>query len=187
MQNSRPSVGYHILALATILMWGTTFASTKMLLMHELTPPEIILYRFIIAYAMTWVFSRKLRADSLVDELLLAMAGFTGGTLYFMAENTAIDYTITANVALVGCVTPLLTALLTSVVYREHITGRMAVESAAALLGVDIGRTGDADSAGRCGVHPSGCLYGAEEVIVSKIGSHFHPISLQPVMIVFAS
>lgn len=138
MQNSRPSVGYHILALATILMWGTTFASTKVLLMHELTPPEIILYRFIIAYAMTWVFSRKLRADSLVDELLLAMAGFTGGTLYFMAENTAIDYTITANVALVGCVTPLLTALLTSVVYREHITGRMAVGSAAALLGVGL-------------------------------------------------
>ena len=52
MQTSRPSVGYHILALVTILVWGTTFASTKILLMHGLTPPEIMLYRFIIAIAL---------------------------------------------------------------------------------------------------------------------------------------
>ena len=136
MQTSRPSVGYHILALVTILVWGTTFASTKVLLMHGLTPPEIMLYRFVIAYAMTWVFARKVWSDSWVDELLLAVAGFTGGTLYFLAENTAIDYTITSNVALVVCVTPLLTALLTSAVYRERITGRLAVGSAVALLGV---------------------------------------------------
>lgn len=136
MQTSRPSVGYHILALVTILVWGTTFASTKILLMHGLTPPEIMLYRFIIAYAMTWAFARKVWADSWMDELLLAVAGFMGGTLYFLAENTAIDYTITSNVALVVCITPLLTALLTSAVYHERITGRLAVGSAVALLGV---------------------------------------------------
>ena len=44
---------YHILALVTILVWGTTFASTKVLLTHGLTPPEIMFYRFIIAYALT--------------------------------------------------------------------------------------------------------------------------------------
>ena len=136
MHNSRPSVGYHILALATILVWGTTFASTKVLLLHGLTPPEIMLYRFVIAYGLIWAFSRKVWADSWVDELLLAVAGFTGGTLYFLAENTAIEHTITSNVALVVCVTPLLTALLTSAVYRERITGRLLVGSGVALLGV---------------------------------------------------
>ena len=136
MSTRCPSVGYHILALATILVWGTTFASTKVLLTHGLTPPEIMLYRFIIAYALTWICSRKVWADTWVDELLLAVAGFTGGTLYFLAENTAIDYTITSNVALVVCITPVLTALLTSLIYRERITGRLAIGSVVALLGV---------------------------------------------------
>lgn len=29
MSTRRPSVGYHILALATILMWGATFALSR--------------------------------------------------------------------------------------------------------------------------------------------------------------
>lgn len=93
-------------------------------------------YRFIIAYALTWICSRKVLADTWVDEALLAIAGFTGGTLYFLSENTAIDYTITSSVALVVCVTPVLTALLTSAIYRERITGRLAIGSVVALLGV---------------------------------------------------
>lgn len=136
MSTHRPSAGYHILALATILVWGTTFASTKVLLTHGLTPPEIMFYRFIIAYALTWIFARKVWADTWMDELLLAVAGFTGGTLYFLAENTAIDYSITSNVALVVCVTPVLTALLTSLIYRERLTRRFMVGSVIALLGV---------------------------------------------------
>ncbi len=136
MPTSRPSAGYHILALATIFVWGTTFASTKVLLTHGLTPPEIMFYRFVIAYALTWIFSRKLWADTWADELYLALAGFTGGTLYFLAENTAINYTITSNVALVVCVTPVLTALLTSLIYRERITSRLAIGSLVALMGV---------------------------------------------------
>ncbi len=127
---------YHILALVTIAVWGTTFVSTKVLLSHGLTPPEIMFYRFIIAYALTWIFTCKLRADTWKDELLLAVAGFTGGTLYFLAENTAIDYSLTSNVALVVCVTPVLTALLTSLCYKERITGRLVVGSVVALLGV---------------------------------------------------
>lgn len=136
MSTTRPSVGYHILALATIAVWGTTFVSTKVLLAHGLTPPEIMFYRFIIAYALTWIFARKLWADTWKDELLLAVAGFTGGTLYFLAENTAIDYSITSNVALVVCVTPVLTALLTSLCYKERITVRLVVGSVVSLLGV---------------------------------------------------
>ena len=136
MSTTRPSVGYHILALVTIAVWGTTFVSTKVLLAHGLTPPEIMFYRFIIAYALTGIFARKLWADTWKDELLLAVAGFRGGTLYFLAENTAIDYSITSNVALVVCVTPVLTALLTSLCYKERITARLVVGSVVSLLGV---------------------------------------------------
>lgn len=136
MSSSRTSWGYHILALVTILVWGTTFASTKVLLTHGLTPPEIMFYRFIIAYALTWFCSRKVWADTWTDELYLALAGFTGGTLYFLSENTAIDYSITSNVALIVCTTPVLTVLLTSLCYKERLTRKLLVGSAVALLGV---------------------------------------------------
>ena len=69
MPSTRPSIGYHILALVTIAVWGTTFVSTKVLLSHGLTPPEIMFYRFIIAYALTWIFTRKVWADTWKDEV----------------------------------------------------------------------------------------------------------------------
>ena len=136
MATSRPSLGYHILALVTIFVWGTTFASTKVLLNHGLTPPEIMFYRFIIAYLLTWLCSRKVWADTWIDELYLVLAGFTGGTLYFLAENTALNYSITSNVALIVCTTPVLTVLLTSLCYKERFTRRLFLGSVVALTGV---------------------------------------------------
>ena len=136
MSTSRPMVGYHILALVTIFVWGTTFASTKVLLTHGLTPPEIMFYRFIIAYVLTWVMTRKIWADSWIDEFYMAVAGFMGGTLYFLAENTAIDYSITSNVALIVCTTPVLTVLLTSLCYKERLTKKLVLGSIVALAGV---------------------------------------------------
>ncbi len=136
MSSSRPLLGYHILAVVTIFVWGTTFASTKVLLTHGLTPPEIMFYRFIIAYALTWVATRRVWSDSWADEFYLAVAGFTGGTLYFLAENTAIDYSITSNVALIVCTTPVLTILLTCLCYKERMTRRLILGSVVALMGV---------------------------------------------------
>ena len=136
MSTSRPSVGYHILALVTIFVWGTTFASTKALLRNGLTPPEIMFYRFIIAYALTWLCSRKAWADTWSDEFYLVLAGFMGGTLYFLSENTALDYSITSNVALIVCITPVLTMLLTSLCFRERLTRRLILGSLVALMGV---------------------------------------------------
>ena len=136
MSVSRPSVWYHVLAFVTIFVWGTTFASTKVLLVHGLTPPEIMFYRFVIAYLLTWMMSRKVWADGWVDELYLAVAGFMGGTFYFLAENTAIDYSITSNVALIVCTTPVLTVLLNSLCYKERLTKKLILGSVVALAGV---------------------------------------------------
>ena len=49
----------HLFALVTILLWGTTFISTKVLINHGLTPQEIFFYRFLIAYLGIWVISPK--------------------------------------------------------------------------------------------------------------------------------
>lgn len=129
--------GYHLLALITICVWGTTFASTKILLTHGLMPSEIMFYRFLIAYLLSWLFSRKVKSDNYKDEWLLAAAGFMGGTLYFWAENTAISLSITSNVALIVCTTPILTALLSILcIKEERMTSKLVIGSLIALGGV---------------------------------------------------
>ena len=48
MRNHNHATG-HLLVLFTILIWGTTFVSTKVLLV-DFTPVEILLFRFLIGY-----------------------------------------------------------------------------------------------------------------------------------------
>ena len=40
---------YHILAILTVAVWGTTFISTKVLITNGLTPHAIFFIRFVIA------------------------------------------------------------------------------------------------------------------------------------------
>jgi len=129
--------GWHVLALATIVVWGTTFSSTKVLLSHGLNPPEIMVERFIIAYLCILPFChRKWLADTVWDELKMVLLGVTGGSLYFWTENTSLAYTTSSNVALIICVTPLLTSLLTIILFKEvKLTHRLAIGSLIALLG----------------------------------------------------
>ena len=73
---------YHILAILTVAVWGTTFISTKILINNGLSPQKIFLLRFIIAYIGIWFISpRKIFSDSIKDELTMFAAGLTGGTL----------------------------------------------------------------------------------------------------------
>ena len=106
-------IGYHLLSIFTIAIWGVTFVNTKVLLQHGLQPMEILLLRFIVAYICIWTISpKKLWAQSWADEGLLFILGMVGGTLYFVAENTALSHTYVNNVAFIVCTAPLITMLL---------------------------------------------------------------------------
>ena len=41
---------FHLVALVTVAIWGTTFISTKVLIANGLTPVDIFFYRFVLAY-----------------------------------------------------------------------------------------------------------------------------------------
>lgn len=104
---------YHIIAIVTVIIWGTTFVSTKVLINHGLSPAEILLYRFLLAYICIWFIApRKILARTVKDELLFVAAGLCGGSIYFVAENTALGITLTSNVSLIICTAPILTAFL---------------------------------------------------------------------------
>ena len=96
-------LAYHILAISIIAIWGVTFINTKFLILNGLNPQEIFLLRFILAYIGIWTFSpHKLFTDNWRDELTTLMLGITGGSLYFWAENTAIQYSLVNNVAFIN-------------------------------------------------------------------------------------
>ena len=83
----------HVCALVTILIWGTTFISTRVLL-DTLTPLEILFGRFLLGYlALVMVRPRMLRPGGLRRELLFAAAGLCGVPLYFLLENLALTIT----------------------------------------------------------------------------------------------
>lgn len=126
------------MAIVTAAIWGTTFVSTKVLISHGLTPAQIFFCRFLLAYIGIWlVCPRKLFAGSLKDEMLMAAAGLTGGSLYFLAENTALGITLASNVSLIICTTPLLTAFLSSLVLKSgRPTLRFIAGALVALAGV---------------------------------------------------
>jgi len=132
------SYRYHILAFLIVLIWGTTFVSTKVLINSGLSPIDIFVCRFALAYFLVWTISpKKLFANNLKDELLLAALGITGGSLYFITENFALSYTNTSNVSLIVCTTPIFTSILLALFTKdERMSHRQMAGSFLAFAGM---------------------------------------------------
>ena len=125
-------------AVFTVLVWSETFVSSKVLLNNGLMPADIFLYRFILAYACIWIISpRKLFSSNVRDELRFLLLGVTGGSLYFLAENTALKFSTASNVAILVGSAPLITAVIVGISYREErMTWRQAAGSLVAFAGM---------------------------------------------------
>ena len=130
---------FHLITAAVVTIWGITFVSTKVLLQHGLGPMDIMFYRFVIAYCCILAISHKrLWSNTWKDELMLMLSGLTGGTLYFIAENNALRISQASNVALLVCTTPIFTALLANLIFKEPLRKNMMIGSFIALIGVGL-------------------------------------------------
>ena len=131
---------WHLIAVGAVAVWGTTFVNTKVLYNSGLTPSEIFFLRFLIAYVAIWFISpRKLFANSWRDEGLMLLLGITGGSLFFVAENSAVGLTYVNNVSFITSTSPLITVIL-GIVFVKSIkaTWTLITGSLIALLGVEI-------------------------------------------------
>ena len=128
----------HIAAIVTVAMWGYSFVSSKVLLDNGLGPVHIYFYRFVLAYLMVLFISHKrLWASNWRDEGLFVVCALTSGSLYFIAENTALQYTLTTNVSLLTSLSPLITTMLVGLVYKTEKFGTGTwLGSAIAVAGV---------------------------------------------------
>lgn len=171
-----------ILSVAVVAVWGETFVSSKILLGKGLSPADIFFYRFTIAYVFMAALSHKrMWADSLKDEFLLALSGICGGSLYFLTENLALKYSTASNVAILIGITPLVTALLLAGFYKdERMSRRQLAGSFVAFCGLVLvvlnGRM-------VLHLHPKGdalalsaaLLWGIYSLLMKNITSHYDP------------
>ncbi|AKG37700.1 DMT family transporter [Paenibacillus durus] len=127
----------HLLALVTILIWGTTFISTKILLI-DFTPVEILFFRFLIGYfVLLLVYSRPIRTKDFKEELLFISAGLCGVTLYFLIENIALIYTLASHVGVIVSIAPFFTAVLAHFFLEgEKLNASFMVGFSLALTGI---------------------------------------------------
>lgn len=101
----------HLLALFTIMVWGTTFLSTSVLL-RDFTPLEILIIRMALGIAaLTVARLRRLRLKSRRHEWLFAGAGLTGVSMYFLLENYALTFTYSANCSVIISTAPFFVAI----------------------------------------------------------------------------
>lgn len=145
---------YNVMALATIVVWGLTFISTKVLIYNGLNPVEIFIIRFSMAYFCTLLFCHgRLWANNMKDELLMLATGVTGGSLYFIAENTALEFTFASNVSLIICCAPIFTIILGKSILKDKIKKLVWIGSIIAFVGVGIVVL---NGSGQYGINPLG-------------------------------
>lgn len=176
---------YHLAAIFTSVVWGSTFISSKILLEYGLSPATIMAIRFLIAYICMLPFWRGgLFARSVKDELLMVVLGITGGSMYFLLENSALMFTQASNVAIIIAATPLLTTLAVHFISRqERANRRLYLCSLISMAGValvvfngkfilKLNPMGDILTLG------ASIMWVIYSIVVLKVGSRYHPLMI---------
>lgn len=127
----------HITALFTILVWGTTFVSTKILLV-DFTPIEILFIRFVVGFlALFLIMPRIMRWMGWRCEKLFMLAGLFGVTLYYLLENIALTGTLATNVGVIVSVAPFFTAVLERFINKgKQLSLQFVVGFIVAMVGI---------------------------------------------------
>ena len=110
MKNREKLTGY-LFALFTIVVWGSTFISSKKLL-TVYTPSQIMLTRFLLAYCALWLLRPRKLTLTRKQEAAFFLLGLSGCSIYFYTENTALTYTLASNVSIIVAAAPIFTATL---------------------------------------------------------------------------
>ncbi len=132
-----PKIAALVIAALVIAVWGVTFVSTKALL-ASFSPFEILVIRYVMGYAALWCLCPvRLKFSRTRLELLFALGGLFGVTLYQFLENLAINYTNASNVSIIVSICPMITALFAQFFQgRKEVSPKFVLGFALAIAGV---------------------------------------------------
>lgn len=101
MSTQKTRVAGHMAAIFTMLIWGTTFISTKVLL-ESLSPLEILVLRFVAGYIFLWLIRPvPLKLKSVKEERIMVVAGITGIGIYYLLESYFLKSPTQADINIV--------------------------------------------------------------------------------------
>ena len=147
------------------------------MLLRAFTPLEIMVARFGLGFVALFAAGRGLvRPQKWQHELLFALAGLTGVSLYFLMENIALTYISASLVGVIVAAAPLFTALVAAVVLREKLSRWFFLGFVCAIAGVAMTSLAGVSE---LNLDPRGVLlgvgaafvWGVYSVIVRKLGA----------------
>ena len=181
--DSRKSAG-HLAALFTIIIWGTTFISTKIPLV-DFKPVEILFYRFVLGFAALFlVCPHRLKNVKRRQEMIFILAGLCGICLYYLLENIALTYTMASNVGVIISVAPFFTAILSRLFLKSE--GRLRANFFVGFIVAMAGVMLISFHGSRLELNPIGDIlavfaafvWSCYSILTRKIGSFGYPVVL---------
>jgi drug/metabolite transporter (DMT)-like permease len=104
----------------SVIFWGYSFISTKIVLV-EAPPVSIAFFRQIIAVTVLAIWHFRTPGASKIswnDLWLIAGSGLFGIVLYFVFENTGLQYTTASNAAMIVAAVPIFTLVSEILFYK---------------------------------------------------------------------
>ena len=128
---------FHPRALTTILFWSIAFPITHLAMKH-FSALSLGLWRYAAACAvlLPLAFVKKLRPPKWKDMGWFLMAGALGFAIYMWVFNVGNNLVISATASVMLAVTPVLTALLARVFYKEKLKIRQWIAVAVEFSGI---------------------------------------------------
>lgn len=174
----------HLTALFTIIIWGTTFISTKVLL-ADFKPVEILFFRFVLGFAaLILACPRRMKGVGRMQEIMFVLAGLSGVCLYYLLENIALTYTMASNVGVIISVAPFFTAILSRLFLKSEgklranfFIGFVAAMAGVALLSFNGSRL-ELNPAGDVLAVLAAFVWACYSVLARKISSFGYPVIL---------
>lgn len=180
---SKKSIG-HLAALLTIIIWGTTFISTKILLV-DFKPVEILFFRFVMGYlVLLMICPRRLKGVERKQELTFIAAGLCGICLYYLLENIALTYTMASNVGVIISAAPFFTAILAHLFMRseEKLRANFFVGFVVAMIGIFLisfhGSSLELNPMGDILALIAAFVWACYSILTKKISSYGYPVIL---------
>lgn len=174
------------LLLLTVMIWGSTFVCTKILL-GFFSPAELLGIRMVIGLPILAVIvaAKKLSLRFTPREQFSLLLGSIVITAHFLIQITGLKTTTATNTGWIISVTPLVLALLSWVFLKERIGRNVIIGIFVATVGIflliskgELGNIGWLKSTGDWLILASAHTWAIYTVITRKISRTRHPLAV---------
>lgn len=173
----------HLAALFTIIVWGTTVISSTKLLGSGLSPAEVVIMRFSLAFILlNIIYPPRLKFESIKREAMYALGGLCGVTMYFMLEIIALSYTKAANVSVIFAASPFFCGIFSMFFKKQEkpklnfFIGFLIAITGVILVTFENGFSLDINAKGAFFAIGSAAAWGFYSILTKIIGTYGHNV-----------